>query len=95
MLVFVVRVAVCCFAPSSRLAESRRRHHHHHPRTHTPTHTQTTTKHQQAKADDGEELDDLVSAPRMVLQQLIAKHFPVRGVNMTQDELNKLQVQVR
>ena len=58
-------------------------------------HTPKTTQTKKAKADDGEEMDDLVSAPRMVLHSFLTKYFPVEDVEMTEDELNKLQVQVR
>lgn len=50
-----------------------------------------------ARELDGDEQDDLVSAPRMVLQQFVAKHM-FKGIGphtLSTNDMNKLLTQVR
>ena len=49
-----------------------------------------------AREDAGnpEELDDFVSAPRVVLQQLLEKHFPLGRGGVSVGDLNILQAKV-
>ena len=42
----------------------------------------------------GAELDDFVSAPKVIMQQFLEKQFPVRNKGLSDHELQKLRTQV-
>jgi len=63
-----------------------------HTHTHAHAHTRTRT---QVIEEEGDELNDIVSAPRMVISQFIRHHLPIsRDVNLSENQLNSLVVQV-
>lgn len=45
--------------------------------------------------EEGDDMTDIVSAPRMVVTQFIRHHLPVSDVNVQTAELDSLVVQVR
>ena len=49
----------------------------------------------EAGGGNAEGLDDLVSAPKVILENFITNYLPVRGVDMDASQLNHLVVQVR
>lgn len=48
----------------------------------------------QMRDEQGDDLEDFISAPKQILHQFLSKHFPLNSCDMTGYELDILQHQV-
>ena len=53
-----------------------------------------TPSTRQMLEEDGDDMTDIVSAPRMVVTQFIRHHLPISSVNLSTEALDSLVVQV-